>query len=345
MLQCQRGMSLKKKMKIKMNKQLIKDRDGFDSRLLLFLKKEARLSSVQMNLIKQGVWKLKSSDQRWIVKEFPSSQRFESQSELISKLFAKGFFHTYRFHQLHGHGPLIFENRIFALLEYIEHDHIRIFNYEHKKNRMDALAVLQKFHRTTSEFTDPLQHQIPSFDQLLKWENRLNEYKQRIENIKSDPIFTFLQYYMELGEWTLRKLRRNPDYFLDRPHCIIHGDLAHHNFIRGKNGKLHLIDFDLISRAPAHIDLLQFCNRILPNIGWSYDQLFSHRELYLLQRDKPFLEALVFPTDIFREWNYFLKGNADQQKRNWSYINKLTKAQLQDRIKFNKSVMRKIDNL
>ncbi len=87
----------------------------------------------------------------------------------------------------------------------------------------------------------------------------------------------------------MEQLEGEHHYFLDQPHCIIHGDVAHHNFIRGKDEALSLIDFDLIGIAPSYLDLLQYCNRILPSLNWSAPALFSYKQIQPFEYEKSFL--------------------------------------------------------
>ncbi|MFK4997593.1 phosphotransferase [Bacillus sp. N9] len=92
-------------------------------------------------------------------------------------------------------------------------------------------------------------------------------------------VFSYTEQCRENREWALEQMKADPSFFQKEPHCIIHGDVAYHNFIRGKDGKLYVIDFDLIRIASAMIDILQFCNRILPSLRWDARQLFSFPRL------------------------------------------------------------------
>lgn len=81
------------------------------------------------------------------------------------------------------------------------------------------------------------------------------------------------------ANWSLAGMVRKRRFFQKEPSVILHGDVAHHNFLRDKNGKLHLIDFDLISIGPPSFDYLQYANRILPSIDWSLGKLGSLKEI------------------------------------------------------------------
>ena len=132
--------------------------------------------------------------------------------------------------------------------------------------------------------------------------------------------------------------------FLDQPHCIIHGDVAHHNFIRGKDEALYLIDFDLIGIAPSYLDLLQYSNRILP-----FTQLVLPLPYLVTNKFQPheyekfFLTALVFPTDIFREWNHHVQSGAVWKNKKKAFLEKITIGEItKSRLEFNKIDQKKV---
>jgi len=136
---------------------------------------------------------------------------------------------------------------------------------------------------------------------------------------------------------------KNKEYFLKKPYCIIHGDVAHHNFILGNDG-LYLIDFDLAKMAPDILDDLQFCNRILPHLDWSLEKLSMYKPLEKNLQEKSFLSALIYPTDLLREWNYFLKYEQGRGRLS-SFMTEITFREFDKREKFVKDVMTEIQYL
>ena len=142
-------------------------------------------------------------------------------------------------------------------------------------------------------------------------------------------------------------MKENESFFFKEPYVILHGDVAHHNFLRDTSGNLHLIDFDLIHIGPESIDLLQYANRILPSIDWSIDQLSQYQQISKFLKERAFLYALAFPTDIFREWNRILREKKHENQHHYKYVIELTLNQLYLRRKFVeklKKKLAKIDN-
>lgn len=319
--------------------------DGFTSRLLFFINETAGIHATALETIKDGVWKLRGARQDWVVKEFSSFEKWRSQFLFLKRLQEAGFTKTYSFSPIHANGPIAFENRIFALISFIEHGKNKTPKYRKRKDRQDALDVLSEFHLTTSGFVNEFHGVLPVFNQLEKWDRRQREFALTIKRIHSHPYFSYLESYARMGKQALEPLKKKSSYFTDQPKVIIHGDVANHNFIRGKAGRLNLIDFDLIARAPRHIDLLQFCSRILPEINWDAAILFSHEELVGYWNERPFLEALLYPTDIFREWNRLLRKEGGAQEPSLPYLELLTKGQYDKRMRFYQQILARCKTL
>jgi len=129
-------------------------------------------------------------------------------------------------------------------------------------------------------------------------------------------------------------MEKNRDFFYNEPFVILHGDVAHHNFLRDTMGKLYLIDFDLISIGPNSLDFLQYANRILPFIDWSFARLQHFPYIDRFLQDEGFLFALAYPADIFREWNRMVKENSHHDKAKLKQVMDLTIGQFNARKQF-----------
>ena len=132
--------------------------------------------------------------------------------------------------------------------------------------------------------------------------------------------------------------------FLSMNHiCVLHGDVAHHNFLRDSKGILHLIDFDLISIGPPSLDYLQYANRILPSLDWSFERLAQFSVYEKLVGEKAFLYALAFPADIFREWNRLIREGSYRDQNKYNQVMDLTIGQFYSRKKFIDTLKMKIN--
>lgn len=283
--------------------------------------------------------------EKWIIKEFPTPEKLMLQMLLTNLLWRHGFKRTYRFHRIHDSGPCYFENRCLGIIQYVESDDGNAFHFDSAKNRSEAMDLLCHFHSASAKCLFAIKDKLHKFNLLEKWEKRLENFKRNCDFFKGSSMYPFLEQYIRMGELSLEVMKAHKQYFFKEPHCILHGDLAHHNFLRKNNSNLYLIDFDLISIGPMHIDILQYCNRILPSIDWSSTRLFAEgTAIRQYRKDIPFLAALLYPADIFREWNYFMSFEKKKQKKQWNHLKEITFRQFEKRMRFSNWVIERIDS-
>ncbi|MBS4173679.1 phosphotransferase [Bacillus sp. FJAT-49736] len=309
-------------------------------RLLRYLSQITGEKFIKITSIKDGVWLCHTDKKKWILKEFSSSSKLSAQIKLTELLLSNNFNHTYQFHPIHLEKHIKINQKIYGLIEYLENNTDgKKFTYQRHEHQNMALQLLKKFHEVTGKFTNELDKDLHEFNQIKKWKHRLNEFKENKKYLSKWLPNKYYYSFIDWSEWSIEYMEKNKAYFLQKPHCIIHGDVAHHNFILSNKG-LYLIDFDLAKIAPASIDDLQFCNRILPHLDWSLEKLFMHRELKVYKNDKAFLSALIFPTDLLREWNYFLKY--EERRGLSSFLTEITFWEFKQREKFVEEVMKHI---
>jgi hypothetical protein len=155
-----------------------------------------------------------------------------------------------------------------------------------------------------------LHDQVSEYKLFEKWKKRLASFKERAQEVKwPKEIAPLLPEIIFWGDYALDEF--NHQQYAQLSHAemqkgqLCHGDVAPHNFLLPRNGEAMLIDYDLITAAPRVIDWLQFTNRIMPFWKWRYEKIVPALPEECLQyfRKKWFLQALVFPTDLYREWN------------------------------------------
>ena len=110
---------------------------------------------------------------------------------------------------------------------------------------------------------------LPTFHLVEKWEERSTLFKRNLPLISFFLEREIITELINWVEWSLSGLRQEKDTLEKLPKAILHGDVAHHNFMRTSKGDLFLIDFHLISIGPEIADYLQYANRILPFLNWS----------------------------------------------------------------------------
>ncbi len=315
--------------------------DDYTNRLLSFLKYKLNDPGATLKPLKEGKWVLKCNGRKWFVKRFPNQLRFIQQERLIQALLKENFPHVLPFHPIHQREFLLFDNAPIGITVWLETDYS--MSYEHKKDREDALKVLKKFHEITGRLSGKWVETIPRHKWLKKWKKRIQQFEYNIPFIQAFIQPYYLYTFLEWGKWALEELKR-----LELPEnalCITHGDVAHHNFLRGKNRHVYLIDFDLISISHPLTDDLQYCNRILPYIECSLSNLKNQTELQIYHNNLIFYLGLMYPTDVFREWNRFIREDQNYKQRVWGYLMNLTVHQFPKRMYFNQQLHQEVNRI
>lgn len=237
-----------------------------------------------------------------VLKGFSSYERWKRQTTLTTLLKQKGFTHTYEIY--HQPKPFELERKWYGSMEYLPPNKNK-FSFADEKSRFEALTLLANFHKHTETILIPL----PKYDQVRKWEDRLQLFKKNVALMKQQVPEGILEDWVKWGEWSLQGYIENEERLYTERDIITHGDCAHHNFLRKADGTLALIDFDLISSAPKSIDYLQYANRILPHLTNPAKELWNYPEIAAYKDNPAFLYGLAYPSDIFREWNLVFKSH------------------------------------
>ena len=271
-------------------------------RLLSYLKQNVSLDVQKIKHIRKHVYlaQLKNGCQ-FIMKGFSARRSLLLQGAFTSSLKIHHFPFTYSFYL--GLPSVYFDSKFYGYLEYIESSD-QTFFYNSRDNCSEGLALLQKYHHTSKQLVGSYKNLLPAYNLQNKWQERFLFF---VKNKEILSLFIPSEIYSDLvswAEWSLTGIEMETNL---SPYVILHGDVAHHNFIRRKDGTLFLIDFDLISIGPEIADYLQYANRILPFLDWSLHDLATYKPFQSYFQQKLFLYALAFPTDIFREWNRLIK--------------------------------------
>lgn len=315
-------------------------RDDFIDRLFSFLTNRLPLDVLELTQIRSNVFLLETNKGLFILKGFQNLQKLKLQLDLTSSLKKAGFNKTYQFYQF-TETPLLFENQYFGFISYIAQSKRR-FTYQSQTEREEGLQLLTSFHSTTKRLVPTYRGVLPNQNLLEKWRARLRRFKinQAIVN-----YYVPKQITMELIEWAevaLAGMEKHKAEFKNRAPVILHGDVAHHNFVRSKSKDLYLIDFDLVAIGPASNDLLQYANRILPFMNWSLDSLSKMEGLDEELHNQAFLYGLMYPSDIFREWNRIIKLNGYYNPARVAPLVEMAVAQFNERKSFVESLKNKI---
>ncbi len=305
---------------------------------LLSYFKQLNVSIRLMKAIKPKLMLIQTEKGKLIVaKQFKSERSLIRQKEFLTLLREAGFQHSYTFSE--AFPSFEYGGMTIGFLTYLP-PHEQAFTYRNVAERLEGLLLLKKMHGTAKQIIPQMTH-LPdqSFDQVQKWKERLAEFKHNETIIKSFMPQKVFQEYTTMGKWALKELGGEEIGKRDEQ-VIIHGDLAHHNFLRRRDGELFLIDFDLMSKAPAIIDELQYANRLLVYNGYSLEEILSMPPFREHRYNREFMIGLAYPTDIFREWNRVCREELWTDRRRMKVMYDYTLNDFHERMTFFKKIRR-----
>ncbi|MDQ0269887.1 phosphotransferase [Cytobacillus purgationiresistens] len=308
--------------------------DGlYQNRLLSYLDKQCPFKIIQIQPIRNQVYIVESENDEFILKGFSSYHRYKLQEAYTASLKNEGFSKTYSFLDDVKDPPLSFDQFFFGCMEYIPPSD-EAFSYEEEKNRKEGLALLDDYHLVSAQLVQRYRTLLPQYKQLEKWQERTAQFIHHLPLIKYFVQKEMINEFLHWADWSIKGMNNETKFFQQGKQVILHGDVAHHNFLRAKDNHLYLLDFDLISVGAIQVDYLQYANRILPSIHWSFDELAQLAQLKPFLKEKGFLYALAFPTDIFREWNRAVRERLYGNPVKMRHILDLTVNHFQERQQF-----------
>lgn len=312
--------------------------DLFLNRLFSYLKTQLSISLNSIIPIRGHVFLLQCVEGKFILKGFPSYKKMKIQGNFTVHLKKEGFPNTYSFLEKELNSPLYFDNVYYAIIEYIpSSDHP--FTYSNEGDRMEGLKLLHEFHETTKIIREQFTTEIRTEHYLIRMRQRVATFRKNIPVIRFFIHAGIVEDLMKWARWSLAGLEKEHSLFKNEESwAILHGDVAHHNFLHTENGELYLIDFDLMSIGSSSIDHLQYANRILPYLNWSLEELGKY-DFPFLQREG-FLYGLALPTDILREWNRIIRKRQYHDPHKVRPVVELTVGQFVERKNFFEEIKR-----
>ncbi|WNB93285.1 phosphotransferase [Bacillus sp. NEB1478] len=293
------------------------NRDGFPGdRLFLNKMKEAGLSVKEYGFFRDNVIWIETSEGDYVLKGFKRQATCEKQFNL-SKLYEgikPRIMGTYTVFP--NNKPFIeFGGYLWAIMPFYKGDGLHFGN---KKDVSAGMEAISRFHNRSINIPSSIYDDLSSYSLYKKWSERYDLFKSfAITANWSKEIQPLLHDMLFWGKWSLKNFDHDSIEALERKAFrkreITHGDVAPHNFVlnRKKNKPAYLIDFDLFAAVPQAYDWLQYANRILPFWYWSYSKMeqMGNEDFLKWFNKKWFVICLVFPTDLYREWNRALRYN------------------------------------
>jgi hypothetical protein len=324
------------------------DRDGFPGdRLFLNKMKEVGLNVKDFGFFRENVIWIESSQGKYVLKGFRKKNSCNKQLKL-SKLYE-------------GYKPrvmgtyTVFPNKkkfvefgqyLWAIMPFYRGDGLHFGN---KKDVAAGIEAISRFHKCSTNIPSSVYEDLSSYSLYKKWTERFEDFNKFARSAKwSKEMQPLIPDILMWGKWSLKHFNHEAVDSLEksafRKKEITHGDVAPHNFVlnREKSKPAYLIDFDLFAAVPQAYDWLQYANRILPFWYWSFSKIeqMSNQDFLKWFNKQWFLICLVFPTDLYREWNRAIRTNDSEM------IEQVTKFTLRDypyRKKFVERIIKKIE--
>jgi thiamine kinase-like enzyme len=279
--------------------------DSFCNRLLSYLRQILPFPIKKISPIRNNVMLIDTGQGLYVVKGYPSYQRLKVQEAFTSSLKKEGFDSACSFETVSSAQPLYDGRHYYGVMKYIVPG--VPFSYDNEDDRSAGLALLGRYHQTAAKIAGRYERVLPRYSQIEKWRERAALFLSNQPVVKFFVQKEMMQELMGWADWSIKGMEREAEFFAAESETVLHGDVAHHNFLRDEGGKVHLIDFDLVSIGAVCMDYLQYANRILPFIGWSAEELAKYDVMASYLNKKGFIYALAFPSDIFREWNRLVR--------------------------------------
>ena len=310
------------------------NRDDFNrDRLFLHIEKKWTLKINEIKTIKPNVYLLYTNGGKRIIKGYKNPERLNLQIKFSQSLHQNGFQFTSFYENHRNLKPIVFnDERYWGIMPYIENSFR--FTFSSLEDRLEASRLINTFHTYSKSILQQFSPFIPTFNLYAKWIFRLKMFYSRRSSIEFYIGKEKFKVIESWSNWSLHFLYSELQNAYEESLTIVHGDVAHHNFVRDINKTLYLIDFDLISIAPPSFDYVQFANRISAYANWSFQELRSYPELEKYLQKRWFLCALLFPTDILREWNRYFRLSPLQQINELELIKTATEKQVEGRKEF-----------
>ncbi|TDQ37977.1 phosphotransferase [Aureibacillus halotolerans] len=261
--------------------------------------------------IKHNVFFVSTNRKHYVIKGYTNQAAARRQWHLAKALKSEGFHRGLEYRRFPS-GSYVVKTEGMYWLSMKRLPQKRPVHFQNGKDREKAGDLLHAFHGVIQTQNNV---QLPDYSLLKHWEKRFDQF------CKEDSLYTLAEVIgkkrakeaLRWGDIALSKLRRYRLYELEEKAKsrgqAIHRDTAAHNFILTPDDSLHMIDFDLAASAPEAYDWLQLSLRYMPWMQWSLNALGKERYIRSFLQKKWFLTGLLYPADLYRDWNAAMKEN------------------------------------
>lgn len=292
-------------MKNKINEM---ERDDGNIRLFIFRLQKTGLTVHHLYKMNQNIYMLETKFGLKVLKRFHSKSKLLFQFEFLQKLFERDYRLLYYFERFPNGERYVQWNRCYwAMMPYISGKEV---NFTQKRDQIDVFQALDEFHRQSVGIhmdAFSVRRLYPYYEQRFQHFSRFitsvpHVQTKMFEDMKAWGLYALTKLADEKRLETMEKIAGIKQMW-------IHGDVAHHNFLRVAKQRVVLIDFDRVSIGPKEYDELQLSQRILCCNNWNFAELLQTvKPIQRLANQRWYLYGLIFPNDIYREWMLFFQG-------------------------------------
>lgn len=249
--------------------------------------------------IKPNVWRLREDGRDVSIKGYEELSLYIKVRQIHKQLMEFSF---------DGALPAEFDDENQLIIQPF-YPRVQETNFASPVIRKQVIRLLEELHQTENITTWWNQTTLPASNLYLKWQMRLSRIlavKDLLHQHFGEDLVTYAIHQAELA--------MDEYIHYETKHTLIHGDIAHHNFLIGKKG-IKLIDFDLASYTDPDEEWILLMQRLLPFVDYDLQLLVDeHPDFLRIIEEQP--SGLRYPNEVFREWLAFLqKPHKKKQER------------------------------
>ncbi|WP_284139711.1 MULTISPECIES: phosphotransferase [unclassified Virgibacillus] len=282
-------------------------------RLSSFLLSEGGLSVQYVRKIKQHVFHIETvNEKEYIVKAHANKKNVMQQWDFFRQVSNPHIVPFIFFPN--GKRTISLQPFTWTLSPFIRGKKLR---YAKASDRQEALETVQKFHAQASGIF--IEKRLKRRLLFERWYDRLLSFQKTAHLFAENGYTALYKDIVITAEHFFKKNMRFPwktmQQEAEQKGQWIHGDVASHNFIHTRKTTC-LIDYDLLQASPHIFDFIQLGQRFLPFLNWDLSALISYHMVDEEAIPK-WLCAIAIPSDVMREWMYFLPEATDDKLKTY----------------------------
>ena len=233
--------------------------------------------------IKENCWRLSNAQQAYFLKKYKSEKTFK-KVRVIHETLAPN---------LRCLAPVVAYAKPYIVFRWVNGRPANYQNFMHCRRVFNMLSAL---HAQEAEF-----YHFPKLKLAQKWHMRLVQFQLLEMPLRSvlgndyDALLSIAKYGFDHA------------VFPSGGNTLLHGDVAHHNFLLSEHGDT-IIDFDLAVVGNEAEEWILWMHRLLPHYRYRLNEVL--RIVPELEEYRKYFSLLLFPNELLREWLLFYDNEA-----------------------------------